>query len=186
MTLTATVTGVRRTTKWQVLVVAGTLLLAASCGASDERADDQETTDEQTAGDDRTDAGDSQAIDGIDCAALQEALVTVGSGVQLLAQLTSQAQYDAVRSGAIVFDPDDFDSALAVLQPLDAYQNPLGSVDEALEFYGEANALARENLVVEDPFAEAKGDELAALNEDTAEFLGWQSAISYARDEAGC
>ncbi|MCP3993305.1 MAG: hypothetical protein GY724_29850 [Actinomycetia bacterium] len=182
-----------RRTKRSLIPVLACVLLLASCGSSDDGDDsgqgviDQQIDNSQAEADDEQPAtGDEQANGDIDCVALQEALVTVGVGVQLLAQLRSQAQYDAVQSGAVLFDPDDFDAALVVLRPLDDYDKPLGSVDEALDYYGEANALARQNLAVEDPFTEAKGEELAAMNEDLTDFLSRQSAISYAKGEAGC
>ncbi len=42
------------------------------------------------------------------------------------------------------------------------------------------------NLAVDDPFADAQGDELVALTGDIGGFLAAQSPISAAFDAAGC
>jgi hypothetical protein len=122
----------------------------------------------------------------VDCDAVDEAATTFGLGVQILAQLQSQAQYDLVSEGTITFDPDAFDSALTALAPLDSVENPIGSVADSIALYRQANELARENLAVDDPFTEAKGDELAALIDDTGAFIAAQGPVTYAIDEAGC
>ena len=113
-------------------------------------------------------------------------MATLGAGIQLLAQLKTQSQYDLINDGVLLFDPDEFDAALAALDPLTKIDTPSGSVSESFALYAEANSLARQNLAVDDAFVQAKGNELAALNEDLETFLGRQVPISYAREEVGC
>jgi hypothetical protein len=129
---------------------------------------------------------DGAATGAIDCGAIDGVTDTFGLGVQILAQLQTQDQYDLVKEGTLTFDVDEFDAALQVLGPLAAIETPLGSVAESLDFYAGVNSLARENLAVNDPFTEAKGNELLALNEDIGAFLGHQAPINFAITEAGC
>jgi hypothetical protein len=56
----------------------------------------------------------------------------------------------------------------------------------AVDLYEEAAQLTKENLAAADPFADAKGDELAALIEDVGAFLGGQLPLGMALDAAGC
>jgi hypothetical protein len=171
-----------------LLALAGLLAACSDDTASDPGGEDVTAASEVAAGDGATDPSVVAAPETgeIDCGSVGAALDTFGFGVQTLAQLRSQDQYDLVKEGTIVFDPDSFDAAITALRPLAAIETPVGSVAESLDLYAQANELARENLVVDDPFTEARGNDLLALIEDVPSFVGNQASISYAAGEAGC
>jgi hypothetical protein len=158
--------------------------MLAGCAGNDEPTD--ASSDSAGAGTTAVAPSDGATTGAVDCGAIEGVKDTFGFGVQTLAQLQTQDQYNLVKDGTLAFDVDEFDAALQALAPLAAIETPLGSVTESLDFYAEANSLARENLAVDDPFAEAKGDDLLALNEDIGAFLGHQAPINYAVTEAGC
>ena len=167
-----------------MLLVLGVI---SGCGSSndDTATSNEASTEADGNGNGNNEQASSEAGD-VDCEAMIAALTTLGVGVQILAQLKTQSQYDLLNDDVLAFDPDEFDAAIVALAPLATVDNPLGSVSDSFALYSEANELARQNLAVDDPFTQAKGNELAALNEDLAAFLGAQIPISYARGELGC
>lgn len=165
--------------------------LGSACGGGDDEASpDTTTAADRSASDssgDSTDDDDGGSPD-VDCAAITEATQGLGLALQILAQLRTLDQYALVKDGTLVLDPaatlEDIDT-LRALEGVEI-QAGFGSVKETLDTYEEAATLAQGNLAVNDPFADAKGDELAALTEDVAGFLGGQVALGFALDAASC
>jgi ABC-type glycerol-3-phosphate transport system substrate-binding protein len=170
-------------------LLSATLLIGACGGGDDDAADDaagDETTvpaaDDGGGGSDLGDGGD------VDCAAVTAALEGFGLDLQLMAQLRTPAQYALIKDGTLSLDPDKTLAHIEALRALEGFeiQGTTTSVEEALDVYEEAAQLTKENLAAADPFADAKGDELAALTEDVGAFLGGQLPIGMALDAAGC
>lgn len=171
-----------------VLVVLCLALLGAACSGGDgddDAADDAPTTTASDAGGD--DGGDGPAGD-VDCPEVREALEQLGLDVQVMAQLRTQAQYDLIARGTIQLDADATLAAIEVARALEVIEveGTLGTVEESLDLYEEAALFAKANLAVDDPFADAQGEELAALTADLGTFLGAQAPVNAALDAAGC
>lgn len=171
------------------LALLSATLLVGACGGGDDDASGDAAGDETTApaaddggGSDRGDGGD------VDCAAVTAALEGFGLDLQLMAQLRTPSQYALIKDGTLSLDPDKTLANIEVLRALEAFeiQGTTTSVEEALDVYEDAAQLTKENLAAADPFADAKGDELAALTEDVGAFLGGQLPIGMAFDAAGC
>ncbi len=172
------------------LVVAG---LGAACSSDDDGADvaDRDETATSTADRDASDgAGADDAADDaeLDCAALRAAAEGLGVDVQLMAQLRTAGQYTAIREGALTLDPGETLADIETLRVLEQIEveGGLGTVEESLDLYQQAALFTKANLAVDDPFADAQGDELVALTQDIGGFLAAQSPISAAFDAAGC
>lgn len=163
-------------------------LLGAACGGDDDGSDAAGDATTTTASDgDGDDGGDGGSGD-IDCPEVREALEQLGLDVQVMAQLRTQAQYDLITRGTIQLDADVTLAAIEVARALEVIEveGTLGTVEESLDLYEEAALLAKANLAVDDPFADAQGEELAALTADLGAFLGAQAPVSAAFDAAGC
>lgn len=91
--------------------------------------------------DDGVGGGDGQQVD---CSALtDEVLRTYSTGMQVLTQLTSQAQVNAVRDGTVEFSPVEFDRALNALRVLEGRPaQPYGDPADALTTIHAANDAA--------------------------------------------
>jgi hypothetical protein len=122
----------------------------------------------------------------VDCEAIAAAAGKL-VGIQLLAQLSSPATVEAIRSqqtGGL--DLDVMLDALDDLHALDAYASPLGEPKAAIEVYEKA-ATAAKDLFEMEPVTQAAIDAFNTENVGTVgAFLGHQVAISGAIDEAGC
>ena len=131
---------------------------------------------------------DSSGSGDIDCAEIKADAATFLVQIQLLAQFRNKDAYDLVKSGTVTYDPakmatilTDFESLEGVdLSPL----QPDGAVKKAIDNYSSANDLAKQNLAVDDPFTQAKGQELADMTKDIAGFLSGQTAIDEAISKA--
>ncbi len=122
----------------------------------------------------------------VDCAAMTTAATQLVA-VQLLAQLTTPATVESIRSKQIGnLDLDAFLSAMGTLHALDAHASPLGDPKASIEHYEKA-AEAAKDLFAMEPVTQAAID---AFNKDNVgtvgDFLGKQIAISGAMGEAGC
>ena len=108
--------------------------------------------------------------------------------VQYLAQLRTKDAYALIKDGTVHFDPAEMAGIIDDLRPLEGVDisslQPDGAVKKALDNYAAANDLAKQNLAVDDPFTQAKGQELADMTKDIAGFLGGQAAISEAMSKA--
>ncbi len=134
-------------------------------------------------------SGSGSGSSSVDCPSVKAAAAGFGLEVQFLAQLRTPDQYKLVKDGTVSFDAAKAQKDIATLRALEnvPVKNPLGgSVKDALDVYAQAADLAQQNLAVDDPFTQAKGQELADLTKDTSKFLGHQVAIAMALDAAHC
>lgn len=172
------------------VLVAGLMLALVVAGCGD---DDAETgsappdppietvvTDDA---DDDSEGGDV-AVDDLDCDALSDAHFTLGRSAQLLASLVSNAQFEAVADGVVDLDFGEVRMAVTALRPLDAVENPLGSVDEALDRFGRVTDLGAEAISSPDPESTRAFAEIQPLIDDSASFLGALGPVNYAFGEA--
>lgn len=123
------------------------------------------------------------------CDSLEEVAARVGIAAQLIAQLRSVDQYNLIKQGAVPLDPAQVLADIDDLRALQrtAVPDDLGTVRAALDTFAAATRLARDNLRVDDPFAEGgKGPELVALTQDVRAFLKGHVAIGVALDTLGC
>lgn len=173
-----------------LLLLLSLALLGAACGGGDDGGDDaaDDTTATTASDDSGDDGGDDEASGDVDCPEVRDALEQLGLDVQVMAQLRTQAQYDLIARGTIELDADVTLAAIEVARALEVIEveGTLGTVEESLDLYEEAALLAKANLAVDDPFAEAQGEELAALTADLGAFLGAQAPVNAAFDAAGC
>lgn len=171
-------------------------IAAAACGgdggedsSSATTAVDSPATDSSATDSSATDArGGDEGPGDVDCVAILDATQGLGVAVQLLAQLRTLEQYELIKDGTLNLDPAALLADIDILRALEGVDTPSSSVTvrEALDTYQEAAELAQENLAVDDPFADAKGDELVVLTEDVGGFIGRQTAIGIALEGAGC
>lgn len=170
-----------------LLVVVVFALLGVGCGDDGDDGDD----DGEASPDATTTEGSTVDEDGgggdVDCAVLRDASDELGRAVQPLAQLRSMDQYGLIEDGTISLDPAAALAAIVTLRAIEDVETPATSmtVKEALDLYQEAAELAQENLAVEDPFTDAKGDELAALTAEVG-FFGALTPILDALERVGC
>ncbi len=120
----------------------------------------------------------------VDCTALSgDAGATYIVGIQLLAQLTTQDSVDSLKAGVLNYDPDAMGAILVKLKSL-AGHSILGDPGPDVDFYIQANDMAREILAVSGPVPQDKFDALKALEGDPGSFLGHQLSINAAYDDA--
>lgn len=157
------------------------VILAASCGSGG--SDSAGTTNTTEAG--KTATTGSNNSEKVDCAALKVAGQQLLS-VQFLAQLRNPAIIERLKAGTIGnLDLDKFLAAMETFHALDGYESPLGDPKEAIDFY-ETAARSAQELFAADPPTQAAIDKYNTAIGSTASFIGRQTAIAGALDEAGC
>jgi hypothetical protein len=120
----------------------------------------------------------------VDCTALTgDAGATYTVGLQLLAQMRSQAAVDSMKSSGVTYDPDAMGTILTKLKSL-AGHGVLGDPGADVDFYLSANERARAILALDGPVPQAMFDDLSAFEGAIGAFLGRQVSISAAYSEA--
>lgn len=123
----------------------------------------------------------------IDCEAMADPHFELAFSTQFLAQLISNAQFEAIADGTIDVDFDDIREAVAALRPLDDVEdNIVGSVDDSLDRIDRAAALAAAAADSDDPESTAAFAELQTVIGDSAALVAAMGPINYAFGEAGC
>jgi len=172
----------------------GFALVLAACGggSSDATSDDggSATTAAPSGSDTTADPGSDDDGGGdsggdVDCAEISDAAQQMIS-IQLLAQLDSPETVESIKTNQIGgLDLDAFLEGMETLHQLDGYDNPLGNPKEAIDLYEDAAQQAQELFDADPPTQEAIDAYQESIGEP-AEFLGHQTAIAGALDEAGC
>ena len=175
-------------------VIFGLAVTLAACGggssdasSSDGGGSNDQTTTAPTSTDKGSDSGSDSGSKGgdVDCKELKTAAQQLLS-IQMLAQLDTPENVAAVKDGTIGnYDADQFKAGMETLHQLDGYSSPLGDPKEAIDAY-EAAAESAQALFDADPPTQAALDDYMASIGTTGEFLGHQTAIAGALDEAGC
>ena len=120
----------------------------------------------------------------VDCTALSgDDGAAYSIGIQMLAQLRKQSVVDSVKEGVVVYDPDALERVLVKLKTLEGH-GIVGDPIPDIEFYLEANAMARDILAIEGPVPQASFDDLIAFEGDAGTFITRQISISSAYSEA--
>ena len=178
-----------------VFLVLSGLTLTACGGSSNKTATNSGAAKSTTssAASSGSDDGSSTTTAGsgsgdVDCTAVKAAAAKFIVEVQYLAQLKNKDAYALIKDGTVSFDPTQMAADLETLRALEDVDisplQPAGAVKKSLDTYAQANDLAKQNLAVDDPFTQAKGQELADLTSNIADFLGGQAAISEAISKA--
>ncbi len=184
-----------------VLMSASTLLpvslLLPSCGGSSSPATTvaaatpiftAPTTAPTTAADAANEPGSGSSSNGkIDCSIKgSPRFVDLIVGLQLIAQLNSQATVDSVKTQTIGrYDPKQLASLLEALKPLGGSDYPpFGDPADSIDLYLRANEKAAELLAIDGPIPQAKFDELSAIVGNRAKFLLGKASIGEALDKA--
>jgi len=176
-----------------VFLLTSSLALAGCGGSSNHttagaQASSSTTAGGSSGGSSTTTSGSGSGSGDVDCTAVKAAAATFIVEVQYLAQLKDKDAYALIKNGTVSFDPTKMAADLETLRTLEDVDisplQPSGAVKKSLDTYAQANDLAKQNLAVDDPFTQAKGQELADLTSNVADFLGGQAAISEAISKA--
>jgi hypothetical protein len=156
-------------------------LTLAGCSSSDNTPGDTQAGSTPAV---TTQSSDDDGGGSVDCTALTgDDAGTYTIGLQLMAQMRSQAVIDSMKSGGATYDPDIMEGILTKLKTL-AGHDILGDPGPDVDFYIEANNMAREILATSGPVPQSMFDDLAAFQGDAAEFLGHQLTINSAYSDA--
>lgn len=121
----------------------------------------------------------------LDCEYLQDAARADGLvGLQIIPQLTSIEQFEAVRSGPLSFDAAALIDYLDRLEPLKDVESPLGDPDADIDFYREVARAVQPLLESPEPPTQEQVDAFMALVGEPGAFIGRQLSISGALGEA--
>jgi len=167
-------------------------LALSACGGSSKHSTATKDSSTTTASGSESGSASSSTTSGgsgdVDCTAVKTAAAHFIVEVQYLAQLRDKDAYALIKDGTVGFDPTKMADDIETLRGLEDVDisplQPAGAVKKALDNYEQANDLAKQNLAVDDPFTQAKGQQLADLTANTADFLGGQTAISEAISKA--
>jgi len=159
-------------------VVAATLACTlAGCSSSATTAGSTESSPATTATAAPANGGSA------DCSALTgKNASTFSLGIQFLAQLRGQDAVDLVKDGTALYDPDALAAVLTSLKGLPA--GPLGSPADDIDFYLQANAMAKQILAVDGPVPQSMFDDLIAFEGDVGPFIGRQASITSSYSDA--
>ncbi len=123
---------------------------------------------------------------GIDCAPIKQAASALTTPQQLIAQLKSPSQWKLLKSGPVKVDVDKYLSNLEALRPLESLPKNGPKLKESLDLYTQTGNLVKGALASPDPAASEQAAQLTPLIADTANYLGHQTSIGLAVDEAKC
>lgn len=132
-----------------------------------------------------TDPGAAPMIGDVDCALLKDPNAANGLvGLQLIPQITSQEQVDAVKTGPMSFDVDALLAYLTALRPLAGVNTEaFGDPGPAIEHYIASAEATKALLAVEGPVPQEQLDAYVALVGNPAEFIMGQAPIGAAIEE---